>query len=42
VPRWHRGLQAVQAAHAQVLAGAADPREGAMLSAWAEDGTPAE
>ena len=42
VPRWHRGLQAVQAAHAQVLAGVADPREGAMLSAWAEDGTPAE
>jgi hypothetical protein len=34
VARWHRGEQAVQAAHAQVLAGAVDPREGFMLSAW--------
>jgi hypothetical protein len=36
VPRWHRGLRAVQAAHAAVLAGQGDPREGLMLSAWPE------
>lgn len=32
--RWHRGPDAVKAAHAQVLRGQADPREGFMLSAW--------
>jgi hypothetical protein len=34
VPRWHRGPAAVQAAHAQVLAGAVEAREGYLLTAW--------
>jgi hypothetical protein len=36
--RWHRGEAAVSAAHALVLQGAGDPREGLMLSAWQDTG----